>query len=81
MGIDLSAAGLQQGYMLMAGVEWLDSLVSIRPYWLVRTLAGISMDIGMTLLVYNLARTVIAAEQPAGQAAPAGGRRAAEGAA
>lgn len=61
MGIDLSAAGLQQGYMLMAGVEWLDSLVSIRPYWLVRTLAGISMDIGMTLLVFNLARTAMAA--------------------
>ena len=61
MGIVLSAAGLQQGYMLMAGVEWLDTVVSIRPYWLVRTLAGISMDIGMTLLVYNLMRTAMAA--------------------
>lgn len=78
MGIDLSAAGLQQGYMLMAGVEWIDSLVSIRPYWLVRTLAGISMDIGMTLLVYNLMRTVTAGEV---QAAPlaAGLRPAAAG--
>ena len=78
MGIVLSTAGLQQGYMLMAGVEWLDSLVSIRPYWLVRTLAGISMDIGMTLLVYNLMRTVIAGEV---QAAPlvAGLRPAAAG--
>jgi cytochrome c oxidase cbb3-type subunit 1 len=47
--------------MLMAGVEWLDSLVAIRPYWLVRTVAGISMDIGMSLLVYNLMRTVLAA--------------------
>ena len=45
--------------MLMAGTEWLDSLVSIRPYWLVRTVAGISMDIGMSLLVYNLMRTVL----------------------
>ena len=61
MGIDLSAAGLQQGYMLMAGVEWLDTVVSIRPYWLVRSLAGISMDIGMTLLVFNLMRTAMAA--------------------
>jgi cytochrome c oxidase cbb3-type subunit 1 len=34
--------------------------VSIRPYWLVRTVAGISMDIGMSLLVYNLMRTVLA---------------------
>ena len=61
MGLDLTLAGLQQGYMLMAGVEWLDSLVAIRPYWLVRTVAGISMDIGMSLLVYNLMRTVLAA--------------------
>jgi cytochrome c oxidase cbb3-type subunit 1 len=60
MGLDLTMAGLQQGYALMSGVEWLDALVSIRPYWLVRTVAGISMDIGMSLLVYNLMRTVLA---------------------
>lgn len=73
MGIDLSAAGLQQGYMLMAGVEWVDSLVSIRPYWLVRTLAGISMDIGMSLLVVNLMRTVLAGEATAPQPQAVGG--------
>jgi len=61
MGLDLTMAGLQQGYSLMSGVEWLDSLVAIRPYWLVRTVAGISMDVGMSLLVYNLMRTVLAA--------------------
>ena len=65
MGLDLTLAGLQQGYMLMAGVEWLDSLVAIRPYWLVRTVAGISMDIGMSLLVYNLMRTVMSARTAA----------------
>ena len=59
MGLDLTAAGLQQGFMLMAGAEWVDTLVAIRPYWLVRTLAGVSMDIGMSLLVYNLMRTVL----------------------
>lgn len=80
MGLDLTLAGLQQGYMLMAGVEWLDSLVSIRPYWLVRTLAGISMDIGMTLLVYNLMRTLVPGAAPA-TAAPAGQRPASAGAA
>lgn len=59
MGVTLSAQGIQQGYMWMAGIEWLDSMVSMKPYWLVRTVAGASMDIGMSLLVYNLARTVI----------------------
>lgn len=61
MGIDLTMAGLQQGFMLMAGTEWLDSLRAIRPYWLVRTVAGISMDLGISLLVYNLMRTVLSA--------------------
>jgi cytochrome c oxidase cbb3-type subunit I len=60
MGLTLSAQGLQQGFMLMAGVEWLDSLVSISPYWLVRTISGLSMDIGMALLVVNLMLTVLA---------------------
>jgi cytochrome c oxidase cbb3-type subunit 1 len=59
MGLDLTALGLQQGYMWMAGTEWLDSIVAVRPYWLVRTVAGISMDIGMSLLVYNLMRTAL----------------------
>lgn len=60
MGVVLSAQGLQQGFMWMAGTEWLDSMVSIKPFWVVRTLAGASMDIGMTLLVYNLMRTALA---------------------
>jgi cytochrome c oxidase cbb3-type subunit 1 len=57
MGLDLTAGGLQQGYAWMNGVEWLDSLIRMKPYWLVRTVAGISMDIGMTLLVVNMMMT------------------------
>lgn len=34
MGLDLTAMGLQQGLMWMAGTEWLDALVSVQPYWL-----------------------------------------------
>ncbi len=59
MGIVLSAQGLQQGFMWMAGVEWLDSINAIRAFWVVRTIAGLSMDLGMTLLVYNLLRTAM----------------------
>lgn len=74
MGIVLSAQGLQQGYMWMAGTEWLDSIVAVRAFWLVRTLSGLSMDLGMTLLVYNMLRTAMrptAASMPAA-AMPAG---------
>jgi cytochrome c oxidase cbb3-type subunit 1 len=31
----------------------------MRPYWVVRTLSGISMDIGMSLLVINLMMTAL----------------------
>ena len=60
MGIVLTMAGLMQGTMWMTGTEWLDSLVAMRPYWLIRTIAGISMDVGISLLVYNLMRTAMA---------------------
>ncbi len=72
MGIVLSAQGLQQGFMWMAGVEWLDSINAIRAFWVVRTLAGLAMDLGMTLLVYNLLRTAM---QPAPVALPAAALR------
>jgi cytochrome c oxidase cbb3-type subunit I len=60
MGLVLAAQGLQQGFMLMAGTEWVHSVNAIRPYWWVRTLTGISMDVGMSLLVYTLMKTSLA---------------------
>jgi cytochrome c oxidase cbb3-type subunit I len=71
MGLSLSAQGIQHGFMLMAGTEWLDALTAIAPYWLVRTMAGLSMDIGMTLLVINLMLTVLTRASPAEAAAGA----------
>jgi cytochrome c oxidase cbb3-type subunit 1 len=73
MGIDLTMLGLQQGYMWMSGVEWLDSINAVRPYWLVRTVAGISMDTGMSLLVVNLMLTVLGG-RPSVRTAPIPGR-------
>jgi cytochrome c oxidase cbb3-type subunit 1 len=81
MGLVLTAGGLQQGFQWMAGAEWLDTVLAMRPYWFVRTLAGVSMDIGMSLLVINLMMTALArpaegragAQAPAGAPLPAGG--------
>ena len=53
----LSAQGLLQGFMLMSGVEFLDSVEAMRPFWWARTLTGIAMDVGASLLVLTLART------------------------
>jgi cytochrome c oxidase cbb3-type subunit I len=61
MGLVLTAQGLQQGFMLMAGTEWVHSMNAIRPYWWVRTLTGISMDLGMSLVVYTLMKTSLGA--------------------
>jgi cytochrome c oxidase cbb3-type subunit 1 len=73
MGIVLSAAGLQQGFQWMNGTEWVDTVVQMRPYWLVRTLSGISMDVGMSLLVINLMMTALARPATAvGFVAPSG---------
>ncbi len=57
MGVGLSTRGLQQGFMLMAGAGWVDTLATMKPFWLVRTLSGLSTDVGLSLLVYTLART------------------------
>ncbi len=60
MGLVLTAQGLQQGFMLIAGAEWIHSMNAIRPYWWVRTFTGISMDVGMSLLIITLMRTALA---------------------
>ena len=81
MGLVLTAGGLMQGYMWMDGAEWINSLVPVSPYWFIRTLAGLSMDIGMSLLVINLMLTALTGRVPAreatreipGGAVPAGG--------
>ena len=57
MALVLSAQGLQQGFMLMAGAEFLDTVVAIKPYWWVRTFTGLSMDVGMSLVVLSLMKT------------------------
>lgn len=68
MGLVLTAGGLQQGYMWMDGAEWINSLVPVSPYWFLRTLAGLSMDIGMSLLVINLMMTALHGRVPVRQA-------------
>ncbi|MGH7267493.1 MAG: cbb3-type cytochrome c oxidase subunit I [Candidatus Rokuibacteriota bacterium] len=70
MGVGLTFQGLQQGFMWMQGVEWIETVNTMKPSWWVRTFAGISMDTGMSLLVYNLMRTSLAARAPLAAAAP-----------
>jgi cytochrome c oxidase cbb3-type subunit 1 len=50
----LIAQGLIQGTELMAGSEFVDSLVTMKPYWFIRTFTGITMDVGIGLVGINL---------------------------
>jgi cytochrome c oxidase cbb3-type subunit 1 len=64
MGLVLVVQGLHQGVMLMGGADWMQSVNVMRPYWWVRTLTGIAMDIGISLVVYTLMKTSLSASAP-----------------
>ena len=68
MGLLLVVQGLHQGFMLMGGADWMQSVNVMRPYWWVRTFTGIAMDIGISLVVYTLMKTSLRASAPAGVA-------------
>jgi cytochrome c oxidase cbb3-type subunit 1 len=55
--------GLIQGTELMAGAEFVDSVVTMKPYWFIRTITGITMDIGISLVGINL---YLSSRKPAG---------------
>jgi len=58
MAADLTLQGLMQGTMLQAGTDFVDSMSAMKPYWFVRSLAGITMDIGAALGFWNLYKTI-----------------------
>jgi cytochrome c oxidase cbb3-type subunit 1 len=54
----LTLQGLMQGTMLQVGSDFVDTMVAMKPYWFTRTLAGITMDVGALLGMWNLYRTM-----------------------
>lgn len=54
MGLGLIIQGLVQGTMLEGGAFFVDSMAAMKPYWLIRTFAGVSMDVGVALVAINL---------------------------
>ncbi len=53
----LTIQGLIQGTQLMTGADFVDTVVSMKPYWFLRTLMGITMDVGIALVGINLVMT------------------------
>lgn len=54
----LTIQGLMQGTMLQVGADFVDTMVAMKPYWFTRTLAGLTMDIGALLGMWNLYKTI-----------------------
>ena len=59
MAAVLTLQGLLQGTMLQVGADFVDSMVAMKPYWFTRTLAGVTMDIGAILGMWNFYMTVV----------------------
>lgn len=53
MFLGLAAQGFIQGSMLEYGANFVDTVKEMRPWWITRTLAGATMDIGIVLMMVN----------------------------
>jgi len=40
-------------------VEFVDTVVAMKPYWMIRTLSGIGMDIGIFMFMVNMLMTAV----------------------
>jgi len=57
MAVVLTAMGFVQGSMLEYNVNFVDTVKELKPWWFARSLSGLTMDIGIALMVINLYRT------------------------
>lgn len=57
MAIGLTAQGFIQGTMLEHGVNFVNSVDAMQPWWVARTLGGIAMDVAIGLMILNFFQT------------------------
>ena len=57
MILGLTAQGFIQGSMLEYGVNFVDTIKEMQPWWVMRSLAGATMDIGLLLLLIECYKT------------------------
>jgi cytochrome c oxidase cbb3-type subunit 1 len=58
MAVVLTAMGFVQGSMLEYQVNFVDTVKEMKPWWVARSLSGLTMDIGFILMVINFYKTV-----------------------
>ncbi len=57
MAVGLTAQGFVQGSMLEYGVNFVDTVKEMKPWWVARTLGGVAMDVALLLMVINFYKT------------------------
>lgn len=57
MAVGLSGAGFVQGSMLEHGANFVDTVKGMQPWWVVRTLSGVVMDLALLLMLINFYKT------------------------
>ena len=62
MALGLTAQGFIQGSMLEYGANFVDTIKEMKPWWVTRSLAGATMDVGLLLLVIECFQTARAGE-------------------
>ena len=58
MVLGLTAQGFIQGSMLESGVDFVDSVKAMQPWWVARTIVGTMMDLALGLMAYNFYKTL-----------------------
>ena len=71
MFLDLGLAGVFQGYYWGALQPWEAMLNGSQPFWVVRVFAGLMMFAGFLCFVYNIIKTISAANAEQGAAVAA----------
>jgi len=54
MFADLTVAGIVEARLWLDGSPWLDSVVAVQPYWIIRTLSGVLIAGGFAALLVGL---------------------------
>jgi cbb3-type cytochrome oxidase subunit 1/mono/diheme cytochrome c family protein len=72
MVADLTAVGLVQGHLWQSEAPWIDSISASRPYWVMRSLAGLTILTGFGALCLAMLTGPVGQEVPAPAAGTTG---------
>ncbi len=64
MFTDLTAGGLVHGFMFAELAPWMSIVDSLKPFWMIRTVAGLMIVIGQLCFAWNVYKTAMGTGKP-----------------